>query len=62
MYADFFSVTCNLEETEWYYLWISQLPETRKGIKAVEERRGGAEGARRCMVEDFKVNTEFTQI
>lgn len=54
MYADFFSVTCSLEETEWHYLWISQLPVTRKGIKAAEERWGGAEGARRCMVENFK--------
>ncbi len=54
MVAAFFSVTCRLEETEWHYLWISQLPVTRKGIKAVEERRGGAEGAQRCMVENFK--------
>lgn len=50
----FFSVTCCLEDTEWHYLWISQLPVTRKGIKAVEERQGGAEGAQRCMVENFK--------
>lgn len=42
IYADFFPVTCSLEETERHYLWISQLPVTRKGIKAVEERRGGA--------------------
>lgn len=50
----FFSATCRPEESEWHYLWISQLPVTRKGIKAVEERRGGADGAQRCMVENFK--------
>lgn len=48
------SGTGSLEEPEGHYLWIGPLPETRKGIKAVEERQGGAEGARRCPLENFK--------
>jgi len=42
----FFPVIFRLEETEWLYLWISQLPVTRKEIKAVGETgrgRGTAE-------------------